>query len=107
MIPAWSYSSIKTFDQCPKKYFHLRIKKDFKDEDSTATILARSFTQLRKSSLNRVRRSRRGLALSRQHLRLSIILEARSIVNSNWESLNAMVSSHLATSLPRMSGGGV
>ena len=38
MIPAWSYSSIKTFDQCPKKYFHLRIKKDYKDEDSTATI---------------------------------------------------------------------
>jgi hypothetical protein len=38
VIPAWSYSSIKTFDQCPKKYFHLRIKKDYKDEDSTATI---------------------------------------------------------------------
>ena len=35
---AWSYSSLKTFDQCPKKYFHLRIKKDYKDEDSTATI---------------------------------------------------------------------
>lgn len=38
MIPAWSYSSIKTFDSCPKKYHHLRILKDFKDEDSTATI---------------------------------------------------------------------
>ena len=38
MIPAWSYSSIKTFDQCPKKYHHLRILKDYKDEDSTATI---------------------------------------------------------------------
>jgi hypothetical protein len=38
MSVAWSYSSIKTFDQCPKKYFHLRIKKDYKDEDSTATI---------------------------------------------------------------------
>lgn len=38
MSLAWSYSSIKTFDQCPKKYFHLRIKKDYKDEDSTATI---------------------------------------------------------------------
>jgi hypothetical protein len=35
---AWSYSSIKTFDSCPKKYHHLRILKDFKDEDSTATI---------------------------------------------------------------------
>jgi hypothetical protein len=38
VIPAWSYSSIKTFDQCPKKYHHLRILKDYKDEDSTATI---------------------------------------------------------------------
>lgn len=38
MSLAWSYSSIKTFDQCPKKYHHLRILKDFKDEDTTATI---------------------------------------------------------------------
>jgi len=38
MSIAWSYSSIKTFDQCPKKYYHLRVLKDFKDEDSTATI---------------------------------------------------------------------
>jgi hypothetical protein len=38
MIPAWSYSSIKTFDQCPKKYHHLRILKDYKDADSTATV---------------------------------------------------------------------
>ena len=28
----WSYSSIKTFEQCPKKYYHLRIAKDVKDE---------------------------------------------------------------------------
>ena len=28
---AWSYSSIKTFDQCPKKYFHLKVAKDYKD----------------------------------------------------------------------------
>ena len=47
MIPAWSYSSIKTFDQCPKKYFHLRIKKDYKDEDSTATIYG---TELHKAA---------------------------------------------------------
>jgi hypothetical protein len=35
---AWSYSSLKTFDQCPKKYYHLRVLKDVKDADSTATI---------------------------------------------------------------------
>lgn len=33
---AWSYSSIKTFDQCPKKYMHLRILKDVKDEPGEA-----------------------------------------------------------------------
>jgi len=38
MSIAWSYSSIKTFDQCPKKYYHLKIAKDFKDEDTTATL---------------------------------------------------------------------
>jgi hypothetical protein len=27
----WSYSAIKTFDQCPKKYYHLKVAKDVKD----------------------------------------------------------------------------
>lgn len=31
-MPSWSYSSIKTFEQCPKKYFHLKVVKDVKDE---------------------------------------------------------------------------
>jgi RecB family exonuclease len=30
-VTAWSYSSIKTFDQCPKKFFHLRVAKDVED----------------------------------------------------------------------------
>jgi hypothetical protein len=34
----WSYSSIKTFDQCPKKYYHLKVLKDIKDEGSEATV---------------------------------------------------------------------
>ena len=34
----WSYSSLKTFQQCPKKYYHLKIAKDVKDEGSEATI---------------------------------------------------------------------
>jgi hypothetical protein len=33
---AWSYSSIKTFEQCPKKYFHLKIAKDVKDDPGVA-----------------------------------------------------------------------
>tara|TARA_R110000796_G_scaffold112651_1_gene224268 strand:+ start:193 stop:879 length:687 start_codon:yes stop_codon:yes gene_type:complete len=38
MSTAWSYSSIKTFDQCPRKYFHLKVLKDVKDSGSDATI---------------------------------------------------------------------
>jgi hypothetical protein len=37
-MPAWSYSSLKTFQQCPKKYYHLKVAKDIKDEGSEATI---------------------------------------------------------------------
>jgi hypothetical protein len=35
-MTAWSYSAIKTFDQCPKKYFHLKVVKDVKDEPGEA-----------------------------------------------------------------------
>lgn len=37
-MPAWSYSSIKTFDQCPKKYYHLKVAKDVQDKGSEATV---------------------------------------------------------------------
>jgi hypothetical protein len=37
-MTAWSYSSIKTFDQCPKKYFHLKVVKDVKDEPGEAAV---------------------------------------------------------------------
>lgn len=30
----WSYSSLSLFQQCPKKYYHLRIAKDIKDRPS-------------------------------------------------------------------------
>lgn len=36
--PAWSFSSIKLFEQCPKKYYHLRVAKSVK-EPTTEAIL--------------------------------------------------------------------
>ena len=33
---AWSYSSLKTFQQCPKKYYHLKVAKDVKEAPSDA-----------------------------------------------------------------------
>lgn len=37
MKVSWSYSSIKTFAQCPKKYYHLKVAKDVQDSGSDAT----------------------------------------------------------------------
>ena len=34
--PAWSFSSIKLFEQCPRKYYHLRVAKDYKEPTSEA-----------------------------------------------------------------------
>lgn len=34
----WSYSSIKTFSQCPKKYYHLKVARDVVDEGSAASV---------------------------------------------------------------------
>jgi hypothetical protein len=36
--PVWSYSSITLFDQCPKKYYHLRVAKDIKEPESDAML---------------------------------------------------------------------
>lgn len=38
MTVAWSYSSISTFKQCPKKYFHLKVAKDVTDPGSEAMV---------------------------------------------------------------------
>jgi hypothetical protein len=37
-MTVWSYSSLNTFKQCPKKYYHLKIARDVKDKGSTATV---------------------------------------------------------------------
>ena len=37
--PTWSFSSIKTFDQCPKKYYHTKVLKDYKEDFNTEAIM--------------------------------------------------------------------
>jgi hypothetical protein len=37
----WSFSSLKTFEQCPRKYFHTKILRDVSEPDSQATIYGR------------------------------------------------------------------
>ena len=38
MAITWSYSSIKNFQQCPKKYYHLNVAKDIKESSNTALV---------------------------------------------------------------------
>ena len=38
MSIVWSYSSLKTFQQCPKKYYHTKIAKDVREPDTKATL---------------------------------------------------------------------
>ena len=35
---SWSYSGMSLFKQCPKKYYHLKVQKDFKDKDTEALL---------------------------------------------------------------------
>lgn len=39
----WSYSSMKLFEQCPRKYFHLRVLKDVKEPESEAMLYGTRF----------------------------------------------------------------
>jgi hypothetical protein len=37
-IPAWSFSSLKTFTTCPKKYYHTKVIKDVKEPEGEAAM---------------------------------------------------------------------
>ena len=39
----WSYSSMKLFEQCPRKYFHLRVLKDIVEPESEAMLYGTRF----------------------------------------------------------------
>lgn len=39
----WSYSSIKLFEQCPRKYYHLRVVKDILEPETEAMLYGTRF----------------------------------------------------------------
>lgn len=41
--PTWSFSGIKLFEQCPKKYYHLKVVKDYKEPPTEATRYGEEF----------------------------------------------------------------
>lgn len=42
MSVVWSFSSLKTFQQCPRKYYHVKIAKDIPEPDTQATLYGKS-----------------------------------------------------------------
>jgi hypothetical protein len=38
MSVAWSFSSLKSFEQCPRKYYHTRVAKDVKESETEAML---------------------------------------------------------------------
>lgn len=42
MSVVWSFSSLKTFQQCPKKYYHTKVAKDVKEPDTQATLYGKA-----------------------------------------------------------------
>jgi hypothetical protein len=38
----WSFSSLKTFQQCPRKYYHTKIAKDIVEPDTKATLYGKT-----------------------------------------------------------------
>lgn len=41
--PTWSFSGIKAFDQCPKKYYHLKVIRDYKEPPTEAMLYGTQF----------------------------------------------------------------
>lgn len=42
-LPTWSYSSLKTFQQCPRKYYHIKVARDTTDSQHKAALYGQEF----------------------------------------------------------------
>ena len=42
-IKPWSFSRIKAFEQCPKKFYHLKIVKDYTEPETDAMSYGTAF----------------------------------------------------------------
>ena len=55
-IAPWSFSKIKSFEQCPKKFYHLKVARDYK-EPETEAMLYGTAVHLAADTLGTARRS--------------------------------------------------
>ena len=42
-ITPWSYSRLKSFEQCPKQFYHLKVVKDYEEKQSSAMFYGNEF----------------------------------------------------------------
>jgi CRISPR/Cas system-associated exonuclease Cas4 (RecB family) len=42
-LPPWSFSSIKAYEQCPRKFYHLKVIKDYEESSTEATLYGSQF----------------------------------------------------------------
>jgi len=42
MSTVWSFSSLKTFQQCPRKYYHTKVVRDIVEPDTQATLYGKT-----------------------------------------------------------------
>ena len=42
-LPPWSFSSIKAYEQCPRKFYHLKVVKDYEEPSTEATLYGSQF----------------------------------------------------------------
>lgn len=42
MSTVWSFSSLKTFQQCPRKYYHTKVARDIVEPDTQATLYGKT-----------------------------------------------------------------
>jgi CRISPR/Cas system-associated exonuclease Cas4 (RecB family) len=42
-LPPWSFSSIKAYEQCPRKFYHLKVIKDYEESATEATLYGSQF----------------------------------------------------------------
>lgn len=42
-LPPWSFSSIKAYEQCPRKFYHLKVIKDHEEPKTEAILYGSSF----------------------------------------------------------------
>jgi len=42
-VAPWSFSKLKSFNQCPKQFYHLKVAKDYKEKQSSAMFYGNQF----------------------------------------------------------------